>query len=95
MEYAIGYMVSILAFQALAAWRTPNQDFLVAFIGSVFWPFFLVLIIGAFALDAIGWDMDVARNDKMAYFRKPTNPKVKGYAITLFTFEFQFYKTKA
>jgi len=95
MEYAIGYVAIIFVMQALAAIRTPNQDCLAVIIGSVFWPFFLILVAGSLILDAIGWDFDIVRNDKMVYFRKPTNPKARGFAITLLTLEFQFYKAKA
>ena len=57
MEYAIGYMVSVFVFQALTAWRNPREDFQVAFVATVFWPFILVLVAGSFVLDWIGWDL--------------------------------------
>jgi len=54
----------------------------------------MVLIAGMFLLSAVGWDVDSAENTKMFGFRKPTNPNARGFAITLFGTEIQFYSLK-
>jgi hypothetical protein len=92
MEYAIGYVVVIFIAQAMAAVRTPHEDCQVVIVASVFWPFFLLLVAGTLAMDAIGWKFDVVHATKMFGFRKPTNPQVKGFGLTLFRLEFQMYK---
>jgi hypothetical protein len=43
------------------------------------------------ALSAVGWEVEVARGNKRFGFRKPTNPAIRGFAITVFGTEFQFY----
>jgi len=92
MEYAIGYIAIIFVLQAFVAVRNPHTDARTLLVATLFWPFILFLVICSFALDAIGWDFDVARNRKVVGFRKPTNPRAKGYALTLLGFEFQLYK---
>ena len=94
MEYAIGYIAITFVIQALAAVRNPMENTQTIFVASWFWILILPLVACSFALDAIGWGFDMARNDKIVYFRKPTNPQLKGFAVTLLTFEFQFYSKK-
>jgi hypothetical protein len=94
MEYAIGYVAAIFFLQAVAAFRTPNQDCQAVIIGSVLWPVFLVLVLGSLFMDWIGWDMDTQRGLTMFGFRKPTNTKVRGFALTLFRVEFQVWKAR-
>lgn len=94
MEYAIGYVAIAFIIQALAAVRNPMENTQTIFVASWFWIFILPLVAASFALDAIGWGFDVARNDKIVYFRKPTNPLATGFAVTLLTFEFQLYKIR-
>ena len=91
MEYAIGYMVSIFVLQAIAAVRTPREDCQVVIVASIFWPVFLVLVAGSFLLDAIGWQFDMTRNTKLIGFRQSPNPDIRGWAVTLLTFEFQLF----
>lgn len=95
MEYAIGYIAITFVIQAIAAVRTPYESTQTIFVASVFWILILPLVACSFALDAIGWGFDTSRNDKIVYFRKPTNPNVRGFAVTLLTVEFQFFKKKA
>ncbi len=95
MEYAIGYIAIVFVLQAVAAVRTPYESTQTIFIASVFWPIMAVLVAGSLLLDAIGWSIDVVRSPKWFYFRKPTNPKAVGYALTLFKLELQLFKVKA
>ena len=94
MEYAAGYIAIAFVIQSWAAWRTPWQDTRVVFVASWFWIAILPLVAASFFLDAVGWGFDTARNDKILHFRKPTNPNARGFAVTLFTFEFQLYSMK-
>lgn len=93
MEYAIGYAASVFAFQLLAAWRTPREDFQVAFVATVFWPVVLVLIAGSEFLDWIGWGFDVTKGAKLFGFRRPNDAR-PGLAVTVLKLEFQFWKKR-
>jgi hypothetical protein len=95
MEYAIGYVAVLVIIQAFAAVRTPSQDCQVVIFASVFWPLMFVIIAVDFALEALGWKFDVVKGSKLFGFRKPTNPKAVGYALTIFKLEIQLYKVKA
>jgi hypothetical protein len=94
MEYAIGYVAMILVLQLFITTRNPHIDAQTLLVATLFWPFIILLVICSFALDAIGWGFDMVRNDKIVYFRKPTNPLATGFAVTLFTFEFQLFKIR-
>ena len=94
MEYAIGYVAMIFVLQALIAVRNPYGDCRSVIIGTVFWPFFLVLVAGSLFIDAIGWGFDAVKSPKMFGARKPTNTEVRGFAITLFFIEFQMWKVR-
>jgi hypothetical protein len=41
-----------------------------------------------------GWNLDAAKGKHMFGFRRPKNPEVNGFAITIFYGEVQFYKLK-
>ena len=91
MEYAIGYVAVIFALQAIAAVRTPREDCQVVVFATVLWPLMIVLVGGSFLLDWIGWNFDMTRNSKMVGLRRSPNPDIRGWAVTLLTFEFQLY----
>lgn len=92
MEYAIGYVVTIFVLQAIAAVRTPREDCQVVIFATVFWPLMIVLIAGSFALEFAGVGFDMVKGTKLFGFRRPTNTKVRGFAITLFRVEFQMWR---
>ena len=94
MEIVVAYLVGVVVFQGLFAFRSPHVDGLTAFALCICWPVSIVLIAGVFLLDAVGWDIDTAENTKMFGFRKPTNTKVRGFAVTVFGTEIQFYSMK-
>jgi hypothetical protein len=94
MELIVAYLVGIVVLAGLFAVRAPNEELRVVLVISLFWPVSIVLIALMFLLDAVGWDIDTAENTKMFGFRKPTNTKVRGFAITLFGTEIQFYSLK-
>jgi hypothetical protein len=94
MEMIVAYLVGVVVFQGLFAFRSPHVDGLTAFALCICWPVSIVLIALMFLLDAVGWDIDTAENTKMFGFRKPTNTKVRGFAVTVFGTEIQFYSMK-
>jgi hypothetical protein len=94
MEMIVAYLAGIVVFAGLFAIRAPHEELRVVFVLSLFWPVSIVLIAFMFLIQAVKWDMDVAESTKRFGFRKPTNPKVRGFAVTLFGTEFQFYSMK-
>jgi hypothetical protein len=94
MELIVAYLVGVVVLAGVWAMRVPHEDVRVVFALCICWPVSVVLIAGVFLLDAVGWDIDTAENTKMFGFRKPTNTKVRGFAITLFGTEIQFYSLK-
>ena len=94
MEIVVAYLVGVVVLQGLFALRAPHEEGLTVFAICICWPVSIVLIALMFLLGAVGWDIDTAENTKMFGFRKPTNTKVRGFAITLFGTEIQFYSVK-
>jgi len=94
MEMIVAYLVGVVVFQGLFAFRSPHVDGLTAFALCICWPVSIVLIAGMFLLSAVNWDVDTAPSTKRFGFRKPTNTKVRGFAVTLFGTEIQFYSMK-
>ena len=94
MEIALSYLVGVVVFQGLFAMRAPHVDGLTVFALCICWPVSVVLITGMFLLGAVGWDIDTAENTKRFGFRRPTNPAIRGFAVTVFGTEIQFYSMK-
>ena len=94
MELIVAYLVGVVVLQGLFAVRAPHQDALTVYAICICWPASIVLIALMFLLGAVNWDFDVAESTKKFGFRRPTNPQVKGFAVTVFGTEFQFYSMK-
>ena len=94
MELIVAYLVGVVVLQGLFAVRASSVDGLTVFALCICSPVSIVLIAFMFLLSAVGWDIDTAENTKMFGYRKPTNTKVRGFAVTLFGTEIQFYSTK-
>jgi hypothetical protein len=94
MELIVAYLVGVVVLQGLFAVRAPSVDGLTVFALCICWPVSIVLIAFMFLLGAVGWDIDTAENTKLFGFRKPTNPNARGFAVTLFGTEIQFYSLK-
>jgi len=92
MEMIVAYLVGVIVLIGLFAVRVPHEDVRVVFTLALMWPVSILAILGMMILNATGWDMEVASNEKMFGFRRPTNPKVKGFAVTALTVELQFFK---
>jgi len=95
MEYAIGYVAIIFVLQVFVTTRNPHIDAQTLLVTTLFWPFIILLVIGTFALDAIGWNFDLVHSNKWVGFRTASNPRAKGWAVTLCKFEFQLFTLKA
>jgi hypothetical protein len=94
MEMIVAYLVGVVVLQGLFALRAPHQDAPTVFAICLFWPVSIVLIAFMFLLSAVNWDFDVAESTTRFGFRKPTNPNARGFAVTVFNTEFQFYSMK-
>ena len=94
MELIVAYLVMVVVLQGLFAIRAPHQDALTVFALCLCWPVSILLIALMFLMQAVNWDIDVAESTKRFGFRKPTNPKAKGFAVTVLGTEFQFYSMK-
>jgi multisubunit Na+/H+ antiporter MnhC subunit len=92
MEMIVAYLVGVIVLIGLFAVRVPHEDVRVVFTLALLWPLSILAIAGMMILSATGWDMEVASNEKMFGFRRPTNPQVKGFAVTALTVELQFFK---
>jgi hypothetical protein len=94
MEMIVAYLAGVVVLQGLFAIRAPHEEALTVYAICLFWPVSIVLIALMFLLGAVKWDFDVAESTKRFGFRKPTNPNAKGFAVTVFGTEFQFYSMK-
>ena len=88
------YMTGVIAMVGLWAARVPHENVRTVFALAFLWPLTILAVIGTMALNAIRWNIDTAPSDKLFGFRRPTNPNAKGFAITVFRVEFQFYAVK-
>jgi hypothetical protein len=94
MEMIVAYLSGVVVLQGLFALRAPHEEARTVFAICLFWPVSIVLIAFMFLLGAVKWDIDVAESTKRFGYRKPTNPNARGFAVTVFGTEFQFYSMK-
>ena len=88
--YFVGFIVTVGAF----AIRARDVESRTLFWIALAWPLSMTFALFIYALSIVGADMDVQDSDKMFGFRKSTNPAVKGFAVTVFHSEVQFWKTR-
>jgi hypothetical protein len=94
MEMIVSYLAGVVVLAGVWAMRVPHEDIRIVFVLCLFWPVSITLIALMLMLQGVGWDIDTAEGTKMFGFRRPTNPKAKGFAVTLFGTEIQFYSMK-
>ncbi len=94
MEMIVAYLVGVVVLQGLFALRAPHEEALTVFVLCLFWPVSIVLMVLLVLMQLVRWEVEVAESTKRFGFRKPTNPKARGFAVTLFNTEFQFYSMK-
>jgi hydrogenase maturation factor len=95
MEMIVAYLVGVVVLQGLFALRAPHEEALTVFVLCLFWPVSIVLMVLLVLMQMVRWEVEVAESTKRFGYRKPTNPKARGFAVTLFNTEFQFYSLKA
>ena len=86
--YFVGFIVTVGAF----AVRARDVESRTLFWIALTWPLSMMFALFIYLLSIVGADMDVQDSDKMFGYRKPTNPEIKGFAITVFHSEVQFWK---
>ena len=95
MELIVAYLVGVVVLQGLFAIRAPHEDSLTVFALCLCWPVSILLITLMFLLEALGWYIDTGMRSTVRFgFRRPTNPEVRGFAVTLFGTEIQFWTHK-
>jgi hypothetical protein len=92
MLYVFTYIAIVFVLQALLVYKGSTDDTKALFTISWFWIISIPFISLVILFDKLGWRLDIESNNKIFGFRKPTNKKVKGFALTLFWNEFQIYK---
>lgn len=91
--YAI-YMTGVILFVGMFAARVPYENARTVFALALLWPLSILAILGMLVLNAVGWNFDVAKSDKMFGSRRSTNPKMRGIAVSVFGTELQFYSPR-
>lgn len=94
MELITAYLAGFVVLVGMFAARVPHENVRVVFAIALAWPVSILAILFMLMLSVIGWDLDTAQGIKMFGFRKPTNPEVRGFAITIFFVEVQFWKVR-
>ncbi len=92
MDYSTIYFVGFIATVGAFAIRARDVESRTLFWIALAWPLSMAFALFIYALSLIGADMDVQDSDKMFGYRKPTNPEARGFAITVFHSEVQFWK---
>ena len=88
--YFVGFIVTVGAF----AVRARDVESRTLFLIALTWPLSMAFALFIWLLSIVGADMDVRDSDKMFGYRKPTNPEVRGFAVTVFHSEIQFWKKR-
>ena len=95
MDLMTIYFTGVMVFAVLMALRaSPAEDARFLFRAVLVWPLSITVVAAVLLLDAVGWDLEAARSAKMFGFRKPTNTKVRGFAVTVFYAEIQMWKKR-
>lgn len=94
MEFTTAYLIGITALVGMFAIRAPHEDLRTVFALALMWPLSMLAIVIMVLMTFTGWNLDVAKGTKMFGFRRPGNPGVNGFAITVFYGEVQMWKKK-
>lgn len=92
MDYYTIYSLGFIATVGLFAIRARDVESRTLFLIAITWPLSMSLALFIYALSLVDADMDVKDSDKVFGFRKSPNPAVKGFAVTIFYSEIQFWK---
>jgi hypothetical protein len=91
MEMIVAYLAGFMLVVGAFAYRAPDVESRTLFLIAAAWPLTMAFALFIFLLSAVGADLDVQDSEKMFGYRKPTNPEVKGFALTVFHSEVQFW----
>ena len=91
--YAI-YMTGAILLVGLFAIRCPHEDIRTVFALGLAWPVSILGIVAMIIVYSVGWDFDVVKGTQTFGFRRPTNPQARGFAVTVFSIEFQLYSVR-
>ena len=91
MDYTTIYMLGFILTVGAFAIRARDVESRTLFVIAIAWPLSVVFTLLIVLLSMFRWDLDVAASTKTFGFRRPTNPKARGFAVTVFGTEIQFY----
>jgi len=94
MELSTAYLSGALALVGLFAIRVPHENVRTVFALALMWPLSILAILFMILMNFTGWNLDAAKGTKMFGFRRPGNTNVRGFAVTIFYGEAQFWKLK-
>lgn len=94
MDFLTAYLAGMVVLMGMFALRQPREDVRIVFLLALAWPLSIVAIVVMAVTMHLGWEIDFANGTKMFGFRKSPNPKVRGYALTVFGIEFQLFTTR-
>jgi len=94
MELIISYMAGFILVVGAFAVRAPDVESRTLFLIAMSWPLSMAFALFIYLLSLAGADLDVQDSDQMFGYRKPKNPEVRGFAITVFHSEVRFWKAR-
>ena len=94
MDYLTIYFVGFIATVGAFAIRARDVESRTLFLIAISWPLSMAFALFIYALRLVNAVMDVKDSDKMFGFRKSPNPAIKGFAVTVFHSEVQFWKKR-
>lgn len=94
MDYSTIYFVGFIATVGAFAIRARDVESRTLFWIALAWPLSMAFALFIYALSLIGADMDVQDSNKMFGYRRSPSPAIKGFAITVFYSEVQFWKQR-
>ena len=92
MDMITAYMAGFILVVGAFALRARDVESRTLFLIAMFWPLSMAFALFVYLLSIVGADMDVQDSERMFGFRRPTNPEVQGFAVTVFYSEVQFWK---
>jgi hypothetical protein len=94
MDYTTIYMIGFIVTVGAFAIRARDVESRTLFLIALTWPLSMAFALFIFLLSLVGADMDVQDSDRMFGYRKSPNPEVRGFAVTVFNSEIQFWKKR-
>jgi hypothetical protein len=92
MDLLTMYVIGMIVLMGMFALRSPHENCSTVFVLGLIWPLSIVLIVFMVILTFTSWNFEVVKGTKMFGFRKPTNSKARGFAVTVFGEEVQLFK---